>query len=110
MAGLAGGYMSLAYSPLWAEDMTAGRGWIALGAGGLRGLAAGAAAGGAYLFGGVMYLALYLQGVGVPIPSPFVSMFPYLATVLVLAIISRDRRRIRLNQPACLGKSFHAMA
>ncbi len=45
-----------------------------------------------------------------PDPSPFVSMFPYLATVIVLAAISRDRRRIRLNQPACLGKSFHAVA
>jgi ABC-type uncharacterized transport system permease subunit len=110
MAGLGGGYMSLAYSPLWAEDMTGGRGWIALALVVFAAWRPARLVAGAYLFGGVMYLALYLQGVGVPIPSPFVSMFPYLATVLVLAIISRDRRRIRLNQPACLGKSFHAMA
>jgi simple sugar transport system permease protein len=110
MAGLAGGYMSLAYSPLWAEDMTAGRGWIALALVVFAAWRPARLLGGAYLFGSVMYLALYLQGVGVPIPSPFVSMFPYLATVIVLAIISRDRRRIRLNQPTCLGKSFHATA
>ena len=73
MAGLAGGYMSLSYSPLWAEDMTAGRGWIALALvvfaawRPLRLLA------GAYLFGGIMYLSLYVQGVGIPIPSPLVS-------------------------------------
>jgi ABC-type uncharacterized transport system permease subunit len=110
MAGLAGGYMSLSYSPLWAEDMTAGRGWIALALVVFAAWRPLRLVGGAYLFGGVMYLALYVQGVGVPIPSPFVSMFPYVATVLVLAVISRDRRRIRLNQPACLGKPFHAMA
>jgi len=110
MAGLAGGYMSLAYSPLWAENMTAGRGWIALALVVFAAWRPARLLGGAYLFGGVMYLSLYVQGVGVPIPSPFVSSLPYLATVLVLAIISRDRRRIRLNQPACLGKSFHAVA
>jgi general nucleoside transport system permease protein len=110
MAGLGGGYMSLAYNPLWAENMTAGRGWIALA---LVVFAAWRPAWlllGAYLFGGIMYLSLYLQGMGVPIPSPFISSLPYLATVTVLAIISRDRRKIRLNQPACLGKSFHATA
>jgi general nucleoside transport system permease protein len=110
MAGLAGGYMSLSYSPLWAEDMTAGRGWIALALvvfaawRPLRLLA------GAYLFGGIMYLSLYVQGVGIPIPSPLVSTLPYIGTVVVLVIISRDRRRIRLNQPSSLGKSFHATA
>jgi simple sugar transport system permease protein len=110
MAGLAGAYMSLSYSPLWAEDMTAGRGWIALA------LVVFAAwrpiwlLGGAYLFGGIMYLSLYVQGLGVPIPSPLVSSLPYIGTVVVLVLISRDRRRIRLNQPASLGKSFHATA
>lgn len=109
-AGLAGAYMSLAYSPMWAENMTAGRGWIALALvvfatwRPLRVLV------GAYLFGGIMYLSLYLQALGVPIPSPFISALPYVATIVVLAIISRDKRAIRLNQPACLGKAFHATA
>ena len=108
MAGLAGAYMSLSYSPLWAEDMTAGRGWIAVA------LVVFAAWRpfwlliGAYLFGSIMYLSLYVQALGISIPSPFVSALPYLGTILVFVIISRDVRRIRLNQPASLGKSFHA--
>lgn len=110
MAGLAGGYMSLSYSPLWAENLTAGRGWIALALVVFAAWRPARLLGGAYLFGGIMYLSLYVQGLGVPIPSPFVSSLPYLTTIAVLAIISRDRRRIRLNQPACLGKSFHATA
>jgi simple sugar transport system permease protein len=110
MAGLAGAYMSLSYSPLWAQDMTAGRGWIALA------LVVFAAwrplwlLVGAYLFGGIMYLSLYVQGLGIPIPSPLVSTLTYIVTIIVLVIISRDVRRIRLNQPASLGKSFHATA
>jgi simple sugar transport system permease protein len=110
MAGLAGGYMSLAYSPLWAENMTAGRGWIALALVVFATWRPALLPVGAYLFGGIMYGALYLQGLGVPVPSPFISSLPYICTVVVLAVISRDRRRIRLNQPACLGKSFHAAA
>ncbi len=110
MAGLAGGYMSLAYSPLWAENMTAGRGWIALALVVFATWRPAWLLGGAYLFGAIMYLSLYVQGVGVPIPSPFISALPYLVTVVVLAIISRDRRRIRLNQPACLGRPFYAGA
>jgi len=110
MAGIAGAYLSLYYSPLWSQDLAAGRGWIALA------LVVFAAwrpfwlLAGAYLFGGITYLSLYLQGLGVPIPSPLISALPYVGTVVVLVLISRDRRRTRLNQPACLGKSFHAVA
>lgn len=110
MAGLAGGYMSLAYSPLWAENMTAGRGWIALALVVFATWRPAWLLGGAYLFGAIMYLSLYVQGFGVSIPSPLISALPYIVTVVVLAIISRDRRRIRLNQPACLGKAFYAGA
>jgi simple sugar transport system permease protein len=110
MAGLAGGYMSLSYSPMWAEDMTAGRGWIALALVVFAAWRPFRLLAGAYLFGGIMYLSLYVQGVGIPISSPLVSCLPYIGTVVVLVIISRDRRRIRLNQPSSLGKSFHATA
>ena len=110
LAGLGGGYMSLAYSPLWAENMTAGRGWIALALVVFATWRPGWLLAGAYLFGGIMYLSLYAQGIGVPIPSPIISALPYAVTILVLALISRDRRRIRLNQPAALGKPFFAAA
>jgi simple sugar transport system permease protein len=110
MAGLAGGYMSLSYSPMWAEDMTAGRGWIALALVVFAAWRPFRLLAGAYLFGGIMYLSLYVQVAGIPIPSPLVSCLPYIGTVVVLVIISRDRRRIRLNQPSSLGKSFHATA
>ena len=110
MAGIAGAYLSLFYSPLWSQDLIAGRGWIALA------LVVFAAwrpfwlLVGAYLFGGITFLSLYLQGLGVAIPSPLISALPYVGTVVVLVLISRDARRIRLNQPACLGKYFHAVS
>ena len=63
---------------------------------------------GAYLFGGISLLQLFLQAEGVRIPSQFLTMLPYLATIIVLVAISRDRTRIRLNAPACLGKPFYA--
>ncbi len=110
MAGIAGAYLSLFYSPLWSQDLSAGRGWIALALVVFSAWRPAWLLLGAYLFGGITYLSLYLQGLGVAIPSPLVSTLPYVGTVLVLILISRDRRRIRLNQPACLGKAFHAMA
>lgn len=110
MAGLAGAYLSLYYSPLWSQDLAAGRGWIALALVVFSAWRPFWLLAGAYLFGGITYLALYLQGLGVPFPSPLISALPYLGTIIVLVLISRDRRRTRLNQPACLGKSFHAIA
>jgi len=106
-AGLAGAYLATVYTPLWAENMTAGRGWIALALvvfatwRPLRVLV------GAYLFGGVTMLQLYLQGIGVQAPSQLMSMAPYLATIVVLALISRNPRWIRLNMPASLGQPFN---
>jgi ABC-type uncharacterized transport system permease subunit len=110
MAGIAGAYLSLYYSPLWSQDLAAGRGWIALALVVFSAWRPFWLLVGAYLFGGITYLSLYLQGLGVPIPSPLISALPYIGTVIVLVLISRDRRRIRLNQPACLGKYFHAVA
>ena len=106
MAGLAGADMSLSYSPLWAQDMTAGRGWVALA---LVVFAAWRPVWlpvGAWFFGALMYLSLSVQAVGLPVPSPLVAALPYLGTVVVLVLISRDRRRIRLHRPAMLGRAF----
>lgn len=110
MAGIGGAYLSLFYSPLWSQDLTAGRGWIALALVVFSAWRPLWLLVGAYLFGGITFLALYIQGAGVPVPSPLVSLLPYVGTVVVLVLISRDARRIRLNQPACLGKYFHAVA
>ena len=107
MAGLGGAFMSLAYNASWSENMVAGRGWIALALVVFCTWRPGWLLAGAYLFGAIMYLSLYLQGLGVAVPSQFVSALPYLATIAVLVAISRDRARIRLNRPACLGRAFH---
>ncbi len=107
MSGVGGAYLSLAYTPLWAENMTAGRGWIALALVVFATWRPGRVLLGAYLFGGVTIAQLHAQSAGVEIPSQFMSMLPYLATVLVLVLISRDATRIRLNAPASIGKVFH---
>lgn len=106
MAGLAGAYLSLAYTPMWVESMSAGRGWIALALVVFATWKPGRVLLGAYLFGGVTIIQLHAQGAGLEVSSHILSMLPYLATILVLVLISRDRTRIRLNAPACLGKIF----
>lgn len=108
MGGIGGAYLSVAYTPLWVENMTAGRGWIALALVVFASWKPWRAFFGAYLFGGITIVQLYAQGMGVDISAQFLSMLPYLATILVLVIISRDEGRARLNAPACLGKNFHA--
>ncbi len=107
MAGLGGVYLSLATTPMWGEEMTAGRGWIALALVVFSTWRPGRVVLGAYLFGGVTILQFHLQGMGVEIASQFLSMLPYLATIVVLVIISRDVRIIRLNAPASLGLPYH---
>jgi ABC-type uncharacterized transport system permease subunit len=106
LAGLAGAYLCLALTPMWVEGMTAGRGWIAVAQVVFatwkpRGILLGA-----YLFGGVTVLQFHGQGMGLAIPAEFLSMLPYLATILVLVLISRDPRTILLNRPMSLGQSF----
>ncbi len=107
MAGLGGAYLSLAYSPLWVEQMTAGRGWIALALVVFATWRPARVLLGAYLFGGITILQLHAQAFGIAVPSQVMSMLPYLATIVVLVIISSDRSRIKLNAPASLGRAFH---
>lgn len=106
MCGLAGSYLSLAYTPLWAENMTAGRGWIAVALVVFGTWRASRVALGAYLFGAITILQLHVQGWGLDVASQFMSMLPYLATIIVLVLISRDKTRIRLNAPQSIGKVF----
>lgn len=106
-AGLGGAYLSMAVTPMWAENMTAGRGWIALALVVFATWRPGRLLVGAYLFGGISIAQLHLQAHGIPIPSQVLTMLPYLATILVLVLISSDASRIRLNAPAAIGKIFY---
>ncbi|MFQ3210732.1 ABC transporter permease [Candidatus Njordibacter sp. Uisw_039] len=105
-SGLAGAYLSLVYTPQWIENMTAGRGWIALALVVFSTWLPARLAAGAYLFGGVWILGLYAQGMGVGIPSQLLSSLPYVATILALVIISTNRRLSLINTPASLGQGF----
>ena len=107
MSGLGGSYLSLVYTPLWAENMTAGRGWIALALVVFGTWRAGRVAFGAYLFGAITILQLHVQGWGINIASQFMTMLPYIATIVVLVLISRDKGRMRMNAPQCIGKPFY---
>jgi simple sugar transport system permease protein len=107
LCGLAGAYLSLVYAPLWVEGLVAGRGWIALALTTFATWRPARVLLGAYLFGGVTMAQFALQAAGVGVATPLLAMLPYLATVIVLALISRNPTWIRINMPASLGKPFH---
>ena len=107
LCGLAGAYVSVVYTPLWVEGMIAGKGWIALALTTFATWRPARVLLGAYLFGGVTMLQFHLQGLGVDMPPQFLTMLPYLATIVVLVLISRNPRWIRLNMPTSIGKPFY---
>ena len=107
LCGLAGAYISTVYTPLWVEGMVAGRGWIALALTTFATWRPARVLLGAYLFGGVTMLQFHLQATGVQVASQLLSMLPYVATIVVLVLISRNPAWIRANMPAALGKPFH---
>lgn len=107
LCGLAGAYISTVYTPLWVEGMVAGRGWIALALTTFATWRPARVLLGAYLFGGVTMLQFHLQASGVHIASQLLSMLPYIATIAVLVLISRNPMWIRTNMPASLGKPFY---
>ncbi|MBA4194064.1 MAG: ABC transporter permease, partial [Comamonadaceae bacterium] len=107
LCGAAGAYVSTVYTPLWVEGMIAGKGWIALALTTFATWRPARVLLGAYLFGGVTMLQFHLQGMGVQLPSQFLTMLPYLATIVVLVLISRNPTWIRVNMPGSLGKPFH---
>ena len=107
LCGLAGAYVSVVYTPLWVEGMTAGKGWIALALTTFATWRPARVLLGAYLFGFVTMLQFHLQGAGVHVPSQFLTMMPYLATIVVLVLISRNPTWIRINMPSSIGKPFY---
>ena len=112
MAGVGGAFLSVFYTPLWVEGMVAGRGWIAIALVVFATWRPFRVLVGAYLFGGVMVAQLFVQGSGldINIPSQFLSSLPYLATIIVLVLISRDQNTVRLNAPVSLGQPYRPEA
>jgi len=107
-AGLAGAYLSLVYVPQWVEGMTAGRGWIALALVVFASWRPARVLVGAYLFGAVTIAQFHAQATGIAIPAQFLTSLPYIATIVVLVLIARNRRATIINTPASLGKPFVA--
>ncbi len=107
MCGLAGAYLSLIYTPQWIENMTAGRGWIALALVVFATWSPLKVLAGAIIFGGVTIMQLHLQAIGLRIPVQLLSALPYIMTIIVLVVISRDSRKIKLNTPTSLGQIFY---
>jgi ABC-type uncharacterized transport system permease subunit len=106
MAGLGGAYLAIAYTNLWAEGLIAGRGWIAVALVVFGSWLPLRIALGAYVFGAISLLQLSLQSIGIQVPSQLLSASPYLITIVVLAIISRDAATIKLNRPLALGQVY----
>ncbi|MBX2806954.1 MAG: ABC transporter permease [Hyphomicrobiales bacterium] len=107
-AGLGGAYLSIVQTPLWVENMTAGRGWIALALVVFAAWRPWRSLLGAYLFGGITIIQLHSQALGLQVEPQILAMLPYLATIIVLVLISYDKAKARLNAPANLGKTFFA--
>jgi simple sugar transport system permease protein len=108
MAGIGGAYLALAYTPLWIEDMTAGRGWIALALVVFAAWSPTRVMLGAWLFGGMAVAQLFAQGYGIKVPTQLLAALPYIVTIVALVIISRNPRTLRLNAPASLAQPFRA--
>jgi len=106
MAGFSGAYMSLAYTPMWMENMTAGRGWIALALVVFASWRVGYLMLGAYLFGFASILHLVMQGFGFDISPNLLAMTPYLATIIVMVLISSNSLKQKLSTPMSLAKPF----
>ena len=107
MCALAGSYISICYAPMWQEGMTAGRGWIALALVVFATWKPERVLIGAYIFGGVTILQMNLEALGLRFPGQFFSMAPYVATIIVLVLISSNKLRIKLSAPASLTIPFY---
>jgi general nucleoside transport system permease protein len=105
-SGLAGGYLALVYTPQWVENMTAGRGWIALALVVFASWLPLRVLAGAYLFGTISILSFVFQAMSLGIPSQLLSSLPYLGTILALVVISGNKALTRRNTPASLGQPF----
>ena len=109
MAGIGGAFLSLVQVPIWGEDMTAGRGWIALGLVVFSSWQPFRVIFGAILFGGITILQLHAQGFDIRISAQYLSMLPYLATIIILVSLRmRLKNKTNRTMPNCLGRIFHS--
>lgn len=106
MAGIGGAFLSTVYTPMWIENMVGGRGWIAIALVVFAVWKPSRLMLGAYLFGGVTILQFHAQALGIRVPNEFLAALPYVATIVVLVLISRDKKLLKMNLPASLGKTF----
>lgn len=106
MAGIGGAFLSTVYTPMWIENMVGGRGWIAIALVVFAVWKPSRLMLGAYLFGGVTILQFHAQALGISVPNEFLAALPYVATIVVLVMISRDKKLLKMNLPASLGKTF----
>ncbi|MEN8991610.1 ABC transporter permease [Avibacterium paragallinarum] len=106
MAGVGGAFLSTVYTPMWIENMVAGRGWIAIALVVFATWKPTRLMLGAYLFGGVTILQFHAQALGLNVPNELLSALPYVATIAVLVLISRNKKHLKLNLPSSLGKTF----
>lgn len=107
LSGAAGAYLSLAYAPSWLENMTAGRGWIAVALVIFATWNPVKALFGSWLFGAVDVLGFHLQTLGITISSFFLKMLPYIVTIIVLTIVSRETKKRHVATPSCLGVPYN---
>ena len=109
MAGIGGAFLSLVQVPIWGEDMTAGRGWIALGLVVFSSWQPFRVILGAIIFGGITILQLHAQGFDIRISAQYLSMLPYLATIIILVSLRmRAKNKTNRTMPNCLGRIFHS--
>ena len=106
MAGLAGAYASVVLTPVWSQGMIVGRGWIALALVVFGTWRIYRVMIGAYLFGALLLTDLAVQSLGIGVPSQLMTTMPYIMTIVVLALVSRDALRIKLSAPVALGENF----
>ncbi|MEI8626022.1 hypothetical protein P4S81_20270 [Pseudoalteromonas sp. B28] len=107
LAGIAGAYLSLAYTPLWTQNMTAGRGWIALALVVFASWRIERVMLGAYLFGFASIMHLVAQAFGWAVESNLLAMLPYGATLIVLIMLSKNKQKLKMYEPMWLGKPWH---
>lgn len=108
-AGVGGAFISIASATLWSDGIIAGRGWIVVALVVFGTWRAGRIAIGAYLFGAATLAGLLVQSTGIAIPSQLLTSIPYIVTIIAIAMLSMDPRRIRLNAPVSLGRIYHAV-